>query len=91
VYQLLLFFHVRPATRPTITGVAVCHENFGLSCRVIKGGSKTVPEDTMKAYRGSIGTAPINLNLGARCRSVVNFTPRTPYLRERTAVPTKKI
>jgi len=29
VYQLQLFFHVRTATRPAITGMALCHKNVG--------------------------------------------------------------
>ena len=41
----------------------------------------------MKAYRGSTGIAPLILNLGTRCRWVVNFTPRPLYSREITPVP----
>jgi hypothetical protein len=43
----------------------------------------------MKAYMGSGGIAPVILNLGARRRKVVNFTPQPFYLRGRTAVPTE--
>jgi hypothetical protein len=29
VYQLVLFFHVRPANQPTVTRVALCQKKFG--------------------------------------------------------------
>jgi hypothetical protein len=32
VYYLLLFPHVRPANRPTIMGVALCHKKFEGPC-----------------------------------------------------------
>jgi hypothetical protein len=30
--HLLLFFHVRPANQPTVTGVDLCHEKVGRPC-----------------------------------------------------------
>jgi len=41
----------------------------------------------MKAYKVSSVTATFILNLGTRCRSVVNFTIRPRYYREITPVP----
>ena len=38
---------------------------------------------------GSISIAPLILNLGTRCRSVVNFMPRSLYTRGITPVSTK--
>jgi hypothetical protein len=35
---------------------------------------KIFPLPAMKTYRGSRGIAPLFLNLGCRCRWVVNFT-----------------
>jgi len=37
----------------------------------------------MKAYKGSRGITPLILNLGSRCRSVVNVTIRPHYSGER--------
>jgi hypothetical protein len=45
------------------------------------------PVHVMKAYMGSIGTAALILNLSARWRWVVNFTPRPLCHREITPVP----
>jgi len=28
IYQLLLFFHMRTANQPAITGVAICHKSL---------------------------------------------------------------
>jgi hypothetical protein len=36
---------------------------------------KVFPVHTMKAYMGRRGTTPLILNLGTRCRQVVNFMP----------------
>jgi len=37
---------------------------------------KVVPAHAIKAYSGSRGTPPLILNLGTRCRQVINMTPR---------------
>jgi len=42
---------------------------------------------SMKAYRGSWGLAPLIQNLDTKCRRVVSFTPRSPYISEITSVP----
>jgi len=52
----------------------------------IKGNG--VATHIRKAHRRSGGAAPLILNLDARWRWVVNFTPRSLYPRERTLVPT---
>jgi hypothetical protein len=50
-----------------------------------KAKGKVVPVHTINAYRGSRGVAPLSLNLGARWRTVVSITPRTPYSRGKNA------
>jgi hypothetical protein len=32
VYQILLFFHLRPTSNPTITSTALCHKKFDAHC-----------------------------------------------------------
>ena len=63
-----------------------------VSCQVkhsAQSRNYTVPLQAMKAYSGRRRTAPLILKLGTRWRSVVNFTPRPLYPRERKPVPTK--
>lgn len=44
--------------------------------KILKGGTgKVVPVYAMQAYGGIRGTATLALNLGTRCRWVVDFTP----------------
>jgi hypothetical protein len=39
VYHLLLFFHLRPANQPTVTGVALCRKKKKLDARGLEYGS----------------------------------------------------
>jgi hypothetical protein len=55
---------------------------------VTQGKLHTVHD--LKAYWASECLAPVILNLGTRCRSVVNFTPPSFYPQEITPVPTKQ-
>ena len=57
--------------------------------RKVKGKGKVVPVHAMKAYRGSRGIVPLNLNLDARWRWVVNLTPWQLYPWGRTPVHTE--
>jgi len=51
--------------------------------------SKAVSIPIMKVQRGSIGTAPLILNLGASLLSLVNITLRSLYPQQRSSVPTE--
>jgi hypothetical protein len=48
---------------------------------------KVIPADAVKAYGETGSIAPPILNLGARCRCMVDFTAGPFYPRERTPVP----
>jgi hypothetical protein len=53
---------------------------------VIEDKVKIFPVDATKTYKKTGGIAPFIRKLGTRLRSLVNFTPRTLYPRQRTPV-----
>jgi hypothetical protein len=65
---------------------AYCFKNIPFGLIKVKG---KVPLHTMKVYRGCIGIAPLNLNLGIRWREWSNSHPGYFIPQERTPVPIK--
>jgi hypothetical protein len=57
---------------------SVLHRGFLVLAIVIKvlcKKSQVFPEHAMKAYRWNKNTVPLFLNLGNRCKCMVNFMP----------------
>ena len=67
----------------TITGVYGSTRHFG-NLQVRGWHVKVLPVHAVKVYGGVRVTAPLTLNLGARWKWVVNFTPQQLYPREGT-------
>jgi len=65
-------------------------QNLIISSSHYEQKGKVVVLHSMKAYRRRKGTAPLNLNLGAIRRRMVNVTSRPLYAWEIMPVPTEQ-